>query len=428
MPVLVAVAVVTLFGCVVAGLDRDAARAMMASAHGALALALVIYPRTRQPIFDFLHRFAWPAGFVALLILQAAIMSGAFGFGAADTPYRAEQAMVGLAGLAFFFAAMAGATGAMGRNRMVSALLWVPLALATLTLADWFDGRGDFFGLVVPTAANRVAASFASPTEAATAFAFFAVFAAFAAVDELTRRPGADGVGPAETLTRRLFLPTASFVASFNLLLLTGSRAGIAAGVAGLAIFFFIAWRRGQRGRAGPRIVPIAAGAVAALSLVAAVTSGIGAIRRYVTAPGDRDYYASMTQAATAAWGQKPVFGHGLGAYDVMPAGAQGAPFDSLRWLAEAGLFGMALLVAALSLFLWMLWRAEDHGRKPTRGFALAAGLLTVAIAHGAATSAMAAPGPASVFAALLGVAAAYIDPLGATLKVRESSRTRVLG
>lgn len=427
MPVLIAVAVVTFFGCVVAGLDRDAARAITASAHGALAMAFIIYPRTRQPIFDFLKRFAWPAALLALLILQAAIMSGAFGIGAADTSYRAEQAMVGLAGLAFFFAAVAGGTGSKGRNRMVATLLWIPLALATLTVVDWFDGRGDFFGMVAPTASNRVSASFASPTEAATAFALFSVFAAFAAVDELTRRPGADGVGPAETLTRRLFLPTASFVASFNLLLLTGSRAGIAAGVAGLAVFFFVAWRRGQRGRAGPRIVPIAAAAVAALSLLAAVTSGVGAIRRYVAAPGP-DYYASMTEAATAAWQQKPIFGHGLGAYDVLPAGAEGAPFDSLRWLAEGGVFGAALLVAALGMFLWTLWRADDHGRKPTRGFGLALGLLTVALVHGAATSAMAAPGPASVFAALLGVAAAYIDPLGTSMRVRESSRTKVLG
>jgi O-antigen ligase len=311
---------------------------------------------------------------------------------------------------------------------MVYALLWAPLALAVLTVLDWFDGRGDFFGLVAPTADNRLAASVGSPNEAATAFALFAVFAAFAAVDELTRRPGADGVGPAETLTRRLFLPTASFIASFNMLVLTGSRAGIAAGVAGLAVFFFIAWRRGQRGRAGPRIVPIAAGVVAVLAVLTAATSGVGAIRRYVSAPGDPGYYASMTQAATAAWREKPVFGHGLGAYDVLPAGAEGAPFDSLRWLAEAGLFGAGLLAAALGLFLWVLWRAEDHGRRPTRGFALASGLLTVAIAHGAATSAMAAPGPASVFAALLGVAAVYIDPPGSRLKVRETSRTKVLG
>jgi O-antigen ligase len=426
MPFLVAVAAVTFFGCVVAGLDRDAARAMIASAHGALALAAVAYPRTRAATFDFLKRFAWPAGIFAMLIVQAAIMSGAFGFGAADAPYRAEQAMAGLAGLAFAFAGVAGATGAMGRNRLTAAVLWVPLALAVLTVMDWFDGRGDFFGLVAPDANGRVAASFASPNEAATAFALFAVFAAFAAVDELTRRTASD-VGPAETLARRLLLPAASFLASFNLLALSGSRAGIAAGVAGLAVFFFIAWRRGQRGRAGPRIVPIAAAVVAGLALVTAITSGVGAIRRYVAAPGDPHYYASMTEAAMSAWRQKPLFGHGLGAYDLLPAGADGAPFDSLRWLAEAGVFGAALLLSAIGMFVWQLWRAEDHGRRPSRGFALAAGLLTVAITHGAATSAMAAPGPASVFAVLLGVAAAYIDPIGATVRVRPSARTKVL-
>jgi O-antigen ligase len=428
MPFLVAVAVVTFFGCVIAGLDRDAARALTAASHGLLALAVIAWPRTRQAVFEFLKRFALPAGLFAALIMQGAVMGGAFGLGAADTPYRTEQAMVALAGAGFFFVAVAGATTAVGRNRMVSALLWAPLSIATLTIFDWFDGRGDFFGLVAPNAENRVAGPFGSPNESATVFAMFAVLAAFAAVDELTRRPAQSTEGPMPpTLTRRLFLPIAAMIASLNMLALSGSRAGIAAGVAGLAAYFFLAWRRGLRGRAGPRIVPLAAAVVGVMALVAAATSGAGALRRFVAAPGDPGYYASTTRAATAAWAQKPVFGHGLGAYDVIPAGADGAPFDLLRWLAETGLFGAALLLGALGVFLWRLWRADDHGRKPTRGFALATGVMAVAFVHGAATSALTAPAAASVLAALAGVAAAYIDPLGAALKVKATARTRVL-
>jgi O-antigen ligase len=426
MPLLVAVALVTFLSCALGGLDRDAARALTASAHGLVMLGAVALPRSRQAIFELLKRFSLPAGLFAALIMLGAIMSGAFFIGAADTPYRAEQAMVALAGVGFFFLASASASTAAGRNRMVNVLLWVPLAIALMTLLDWFDGRGDFFGLVAPNAENRVAGPFATPNEAATVFALFVVFAAFAAVDELTRMPQQGGPAP-PTLTRRLFLPTASLVASLNMLVLTGSRAGIAAGVAGLAAYFFLAWRRGQKGRAGPRIVPLAAGVVGLIALVVAATSGAGALRRYAGAPGDRDYYVGMSKAAMDAWAQKPVFGHGLGSYDVIPAGEDGAPFDLLRLLAEGGIVGVALLLGGLGVLLWRLWRADDHGRKPSRGFALAAGLLTVAVVHGAATAALSAPAAASVLAALMGVAVAYIDPLGTTMKVKATARTRVL-
>ncbi len=428
MPFLVAVALVTFLGCAVAGLDRDAVRAFTASAHGALALAAIAWPRTRFAMFDVLKRFSLPAGLFAALVVQGAIMSGAFLVGAADAPYRAEQAMVALAGAGFCFLATAGATIAAGRNRMVSALLWVPLAIAALTVLDGFDGRGDFFGLAVPDPEGRVAGPFASPNESATVFALFAVLAAFAGVDELTRRPTQGPEAAAPTLVRRMILPGAAMAASLNMLVLSGSRAGIAAGVAGLVAFFFLAWRRGLKGRAGPRLVPAAAGAVGVMALLAAATSGGGALRRFLSAPGEPGYYAGVTQSAAAAWGEKPLFGHGMGAYDMIPAGAGGAPFDALRWLAETGLVGGALLLGAFGVYLWRLWRADDHGRRPSRGFTLAAGVMTVTMVHGLATSALASPAAAGVFAALMGVAAAYVDPVAAAAKVKETARTRVLG
>ena len=427
MPFLVAVALCTFFGCAVAGFDRDASRALIAVSHGAVALAAIALPRTRTAVFDVFKRFAIPTGIYVALLVQAAIMSGAFYFGASETPYRAEQAMVSLVGVGFFFAAVAGSATAVGRNRMLAALLWTPLVLAVLTLLDRFDGRGDFFGMTVLTSDNRVAASFASPNEAATAFALFAVFAAFACVDELTRRP-AQGAGPLPALARRLSLPTASFIASFNLVVLSGSRAGIAAAVAGLAAFFFVAWLRGRKSRAGPRLIPIVAGVVGALALVVAVTSGATALRRYGAISEARQSLETMGATALKAWREKPIFGHGLGSYDLLPEGAGGAPLDALRWLAEAGIVGAALIAATLGFFVWQLWRADDHGRRPSRGFSLAAGLLATALVHGAATPALSSPAVAGVLAALLGMAAAYIDPLEAAMKVKATARTRVLG
>ncbi len=426
MPFLIAVALCTFFGCAVAGLDRDASRALIAVSHGAVAVAIIALPRTRTAVFEVFKRFAISAGVYVTLVLQAAIMSGAFFIGASETPYRAEQAMVSLVGVGFFFASVAGAATAVGRNRMLAALLWVPIALATLTILDRFDGRGDFFGMVAPEASTRVSASFASPNEAATVFALFAVFAAFACVDELTRRP-AQGAAPLPALAQRLSLPIASFIASFNLLVLSGSRAGIAAGVTGLAVYFFIAWLRGRKGRAGPRVIPIVAGVVGTLSLVVAVTSGGAALRRYAAISEARQSIETMTSAALKAWGEAPIFGHGLGSYDLLPAGAGGAPLDALRWLAEAGVVGTSLIAVAIGWLVWTLWRADDHSRKPSRGFSLAAGLLTTALVHGAATPALSAPAVASVLAALLGIAAAYIDPLGSTMKVKATARTRVL-
>ena len=175
-------------------------------------------------------------------------------------------------------------------------------------------------------------------------------------------------------------------------------------------------------------MIPIAAGVVGVVALLVAVTSGGTALHRYAAISDAHQPLESMTSAALKAWQEQPIFGHGLGSYDLLPAGADGAPLDALRWLAEAGIVGTALIAASIGWLVWTLWRADDHGRRPSRGFSLAAGLLTTALVHGAVNPALSAPGVASVLAALLGIAAAYIDPLGATMKVKATARTRVLG
>jgi O-antigen ligase len=311
---------------------------------------------------------------------------------------------------------------------MITAMLVPPLALALLIILDRFDGQLDFFGMSTTPAENRLAGPFPSPNEAATAFALFAVVAAFAIVDELTRRPAPRGTLPPPALTQRLFLPAVSFLASLNLLALTGSRAGIAAGVVGLSVYFTLAWLRGLKGRSGPRLVPIAAGAIMLVALFVASTSGAGAMKRYVASDAATPPYSAMTATALQSWRERPLFGHGLGAYDLLPAGGAGASNDIVRWLAEAGLVGLGLALAALGGLLFQLWRAKDHGRRPTRGFALAAGLTATVIVHGLASPALSSPAVTALFAGLLGLAAAYVDPDADAVKIKPSARTRVLG
>jgi len=428
MLLIAAVAFVTFLGCALAGMERDLSRGAIAALQGAVAIAAIAMPRSRRAIFDALKRFSRPAGAYCALLMLAAVMSGAFFVGAADDPWRAEQALVGLAGAGFLFAASTGAATAGGRNRMIAALLFAPIALTLLIILDRFDGQLDFFGLSSVAPDNRLAGPFASPNEAATVFALFAILAAFAIVDELTRRPAPRGTLPPPALAQRLFVPATAFVACLNLLALTGSRAGIAAGVAGLAIYFAIAWLRGLKGRSGPRLVPIAAAAVSVIAIFVTFTSGAGAIKRYAVADTSPQPYSIMTAAALDAWKQAPLFGHGLGAYDLLPAGDAGASNDIVRWLAEAGLVGAGLALITLLGLLFLLWQAKDHGRRPTRGFALAAGLIAAVLIQGLAQEVLSSPAVGAVFAALLGLAAAYIDPAAEATKIKPSARTRVLG
>lgn len=428
MPLLAAVAFVMFLGCVIAGMEPDFTRGALAALEGAVAIAAIGMPRSRAAIFEALKRFSRPAAAYSALLLLAAVMSGAFIIGAAADTWRAEQAMVGLAGAGFFFTATTGAATAGGRNRMISAMLIPPIALTLLIILDRFDGQLDFFGLTAAPSESRLAGPFATPNEAATAFALFVVVAAFAIVDELTRRPASRGTLPPPALTQRLFLPAVSFVASLNLLVLTGSRAGIAAGVAGLAVYFALAWMRGLKGRSGPRLVPIAAGAAGVIALFIAFTSGAGAMKRYVVGAAETAPYSAMATSALQSWRERPLFGHGLGAYDLLPAGGIGASNDLVRWLAEAGLVGLGLALAALGGLLFQLWRSKDHGRRPTRGFALAAGLVVTVIVHGLVHPALANPAVSALLAAYLGLAAAYIDPDAETQKIKPTARTRVLG
>lgn len=428
MPLLAAVAFITFLGCAMAGTDRDLSRGVIAALQGLLAVVAISLPRPRAAIFEMLKRFSRPAAAYCALLMLAAVMSGAFIIGAAEDPWRAEQALVGLAGAGFFFAASSGAATAGGRNRMVTALLVAPVALTALIILDRFDGRLDFFGISQIAPDNRLAGPFATANEAATVFALFAILAAFAIVDELTRRPPVTGTLPPPALAQRLFLPATAFVASLNVLALTGSRAGIAAGIAGLSVYFGIAWLRGLKGRSGPRLVPIAAAAVSVIAVFIAFTSGAGAIKRYASADAAAAPYSTMASAALEAWKQAPLFGHGLGAYDLLPAGDAGASNDIVRWLAEAGMVGTGLALAALGGLLFQLWRAKDHGRRPARGFALAAGLLAVVFIQGLAQPVLSSPAAGAVFAALLGLAAAYIDPAAEARRIKPSARTRVLG
>lgn len=428
MPLLVAVAFITFLGCAMAGMDRDLARGAFAALQGVVAIGAIAWPRSRTAIFEALKRFSRPAAAYSALLLLAAVMSGSLFVGAAPDPWRAEQALVGLTGVGFFFVVATGAATAGSRNRLASALLVTPLALAVLIILDRFDGQLDFFGLTQAPPENRLSGPFATPNEAATAFGLFAILAAFSIVDELTRQPAPRGTLPPPALAQRLFLPGSALVASLNMLALTGSRAGIAAGAAGLAVYLVIAWQRGLKGRSGPRMVPIAGGVIALVALFVAFTSGAGAVKRYVAPDAATPPFSAMTASAIDAWREHPLFGHGLGAYDLIPAGGVGASNDLVRWLAEGGIVGLGLLLAALGGLLFQLWRAKDHGRRPTRGFALAAGVMTVAFVHGLVQPALASPAVAGVFAVLLGLAAAYVDPDASAAKIKPSSRTKVLG
>ena len=207
-------------------------------------------------------------------------------------------------------------------------------------------------------------------------------------------------------------------------LLLTGSRAGLAAGLAGAVVI--AAWQGvGQAGsaRAGDEArglaarLPLIIGLAAALAAILATSSGV-LTDRLAGVGTDTNGRLVLWQASLAAWREAPLFGHGLGSFtralaaQVTPTAApllslQGAAHSlPLQWLVQTGLVGTlggagVLLLLARCLHLGL--RRRRRGRLLVRLGAVALG---VALLHGLADYALEVPAVLWLLALLTGLAA----------------------
>ena len=402
---LFALALVVLLG----GLGAFGADAALPSLFGGAGLALLgALAALRVPPPSVF----WAGGALILWLGGRAVWSGQVALAAPEL-----GALVGAAGA---FAAGHLAGGETDRARRALALLtWFLLAVCIGAFVLHAGDPDAVLGRVKPYHQGRLTGPFLSANTMAT-------FAAIGLVVGLggTLR-AARGAGGAlrliEAAGRRGlgFLLLALFAAAC--LLLTGSRAGLAAGLFGAAVISVWQGRAGRRGAALPARTPLLAGLAAAVLLVLASSSGV-LTDRLAGVGTDGNGRLILWRAAFAAWRDAPLLGHGLGSFtralaqQVTPETApllslQGAAHSlPLQWLVQTGLVGTVGGGGVLVLIARRLrsgLRRRRRGRLPLR---LATVALGVALLHGLADYALEVPAVLWLLALLTGLASGAAD------------------
>ena len=370
-----------LMGLAVSGLDPLMGQTVFALGQAGLALVLLAVPATRRAMLNAAIAF-WPAGlaFIGLVGLTA-WQAGLVGSGAAEpfNAYAARSEVWSLAALPFGALAVAGIAGAVGRRPLHNALLLGVLVFAVLDVAEKLQSSGDRPFL-------------ATAGETGAVYALLAILAAFVAFDEA--RSGPPGVGA--QLSRRVVLPAAAFLSAVLGLALSGSLltlAALAAGLAALSLGFSPRdWRR-----------PIG---FALLGMTIFFAFGAAATGLAMGAAEDPLGFTGVEQCILT--GLKGATGLG--------AGVDGGVLQA--WPVQAGPTGAALLVAVAALICVRLALAVDRRRTPSRGFALALGVLAAIVFAGPGGTGAAAT---VTLALLLGLAFSYSDRLRA--KAQQSAR-----
>lgn len=203
-------------------------------------------------------------------------------------------------------------------------------------------------------------------------------------------------------------------------LVLSGSRGGIMAALAGMGLLAALlpAWRfHGTRVYKG--IVAAAGGGIAVVLVVLLLLFSLeGAGSRWVGGSGMAQRVAYW-QTAVAAWGEAPLMGHGPGSYELVYLVHRQPGSNETRhahsWffqsLAEGGVAATLLLGGFLLVALGLGWRVAQRlaaaGGTGRTAFAAAAGLLAAAaavIVHGLAEYTLAFREAALLLVLLLGV------------------------
>lgn len=370
-----------------------------------------------------LQSVAWPPGVVELLSPEHGRLAART---AALLPLEAEPPRPTLSlapavtlGVAASFAAVAcalAAGGLAGRHRGVRRLLAVALAVAVgaellYGLRGWLAGSKAIWGVVVESDSSRLHGTFVNPNHFAT-YLEIALATSFALAWWALRRARYE-----PRFESKLLLagpPLLAWAALFACIAFTGSRAGLAAAVAGTAVQagLLAVSRKSLR----PALLGVLATA-AGLALLLTIGWRQG-FERWLTpsSSGGVSGRLAVYGAAVELWQRFPILGTGLGTFRegfpmVQPAGVTGAWWhahsDWLELLVTAGLAGAVLLVAGLGALARRLYRVLARGaRSEDRAAALAAwgGLAAVGL-HELFDFGLTMPATALTLAVLAGAA-----------------------
>jgi O-antigen ligase len=265
---------------------------------------------------------------------------------------------------------------------------------------------------------DRLSLYFVSPNAAATCFGVLALLAAGSIARAARSRSKTAARGQPRFVQHLAGLTgapiaTAVFLLSVSSLLLTGSRAGIAAAVGAFAAFAVLLLvgrmrNRARRTRSATGWIlaaPIAAGAL----LIYA--GGHVALGRFHRTDADFAERASLWQTHWQAFLDRPLIGHGLNTFrDINTHYATPEHWAALhvvgaahniyiQALEETGLVGMGLFALMLAGPLWRALRLAAHGG---RGAELAAGVIgatVMCLMHGLVDFGMQTPAIAALLA-----------------------------
>ena len=213
---------------------------------------------------------------------------------------------------------------------------------------------------------DRLTGTFASENSAATYFCF-GMIAALVLVEMSSSPAGArDERRRSRDFPRHGWFAAAALL--FGAVVLTGSRGGLIACAAGLTVFSLMRTAISRRRLLYGLLVALLCSAVVFL----AAASGVGLLSRGDMAASTA-VRVSLYQEAVAAIGERPIAGHGAGAYrDVEPLYHRKETPSDFVWtrahstyLESAAVLGLPIVVGVLVTIAWMLARLMAASRPP---------------------------------------------------------------
>jgi O-antigen ligase len=319
-----------------------------------------------------------------------------------------------------------------GRRILGGTLLAVAVAQVLFGAPRWLTGSNVLWGVDVGSGA-RLRGSFVNPNHFAS-FLEIALAAAFAWTWWGWRR-----VSRETSPERRVLLaavPALVWLTLFLGLAFSGSRAGLLAGLAGVAVqgvLLGLSGRRWRHGRRFPRwALPVAGALVAAgagVGLVAWIGFDLGLGRLASTSPYDLgwDLRVEIYRATLELWGLFPWLGSGLATFgEAFPLFQSGQPEavglfwrhahnDWIELLATTGVVGAGLFLAGLGIAVVRLVKGLRRGlRSEDRAAALAAlGALAAVGIHELADFGLTMPANALALSVVVGAALGVARPSG---------------
>jgi O-antigen ligase len=370
---------------------------------------------------------------------------GAVRAGSLD-PYATRLEMLKLAALAAVFLVGCAFGGDDERaRRLIGAILLAGLAFSAWAFLDHVTSPDQLFGGARPFAPDRLSAAFGSANTAATLFGALSLLS----LVDLARAYEGAGVGgrfhasQLQRLAPRLARPLVTLMLAATCLILTRSRAGIAA-TAGVAIVLLavLTLARSRRGAISASL--IGAGAVALGLVIASLALNVDQLQqRFLLFDADKAVRGQIFAAHWAAFQAAPWGGYGLGAFaringmvlngvNVVSLELIGAAHNVyIQWLEEAGAPGAAAMFAAVGLLALQLIGGARRRRRMRPWLLAILAVLALFLLHGASDYALETPSMAVFLSLLLGLGAGIAasvsgaDPASAPARPRRAPTPR---